>query len=71
MYDDLQFAQRDFDPNLFIVHIGTNDISLNKTNNEVAEDMVKLTELIKTTSEKFAISNIVSREDNYKSQGNK
>ena len=69
MYNDLQFAQRDFDPNLFIVHIGTNDISLNKT--EVAEDIVKLTELIKTNSEKFAISNIVSREDNYKSQGNK
>ena len=69
MYNDLQFAQRDFDPNLFIVHIGTNDISLNKT--EVAEDIFKLTELIKTNSEKFAISNIVSREDNYKSQGNK
>ena len=33
MYDHLKPTLRDFDPRLFIIHIGTNTLSLNKTSN--------------------------------------
>ena len=61
MYDHLQSTLRDFDPDLFIVHVGTNDAPLNKTNNEVAEDNGKLAESIKTNIENDAVSNIIAK----------
>ena len=61
MYDHLQSTLKDFDPDLFIVHVGTGDAPLNKTNNEVAEDNGKLTESIKTNIENDADSNIIAK----------
>ena len=58
MYKDLQPTVRDFDLDLFIIHVGTNDIPLNNTKNGIAEDIVKLEESIETNSVNVVISNI-------------
>ena len=42
MYDHLKPTSRDFSPGLFIIHVGTNDLLLNKTSNEIAERIVNL-----------------------------
>ena len=49
MYDHLKPTLRDFDPGLFIIHVGTNDLPLNKTSNEIAEEIVNLAESVKKT----------------------
>ena len=36
-YDHVKPTLRDFNPGLFIIHVGTNDLLLNKTRNEIAE----------------------------------
>ena len=36
MYDHLKPTSRDFNSGLFIIYVGTNDLPLNKTSNEVA-----------------------------------
>ena len=66
MYDHLKPTLRDFNPDVFIIHVGTNDIPSNKTTIEVPEDIAKPAELTKTNSENAAISKIVSRDDNDK-----
>ena len=58
MYKHLQPTVRDFDLDLFIIHVGTNDIPLNNTKNGIAEDIVKLEESIETNSVNVVISNI-------------
>ena len=68
MYDHLKPTLRDFDPGLFIIHVGTNDLPLNKTSNEIAEEIVNLAESVKKTSSNILISDIVTREDGYKTK---
>ena len=47
IYDHLKPTLKDFNPGLFIVHICTNDLPLNKTSNETAEKIVNLAESVK------------------------
>ena len=68
IYDHLKPTLRDVNPGLFIIHVGTNDLPLNKTSNEIAEEIVKLAESVKKTSSKIVISNIVICEDDYKTK---
>ena len=68
IYDHLKPTLRDFNPGLFIIHVGTNDLPLNKTSNKIAEEIVKLAESVKKTSSKIVISNIVICEDDYKTK---
>ena len=50
MYDHLKPTLRDLTPGLFIIHVGTNDLPLNKTSNEIAEEIVNLAESVKKPS---------------------
>ena len=68
MYDHLKPTLRDFNPGLFIIHVGTNDLPLNKTSDETAEEIVNLAESVKKTSSNIAISDIVTGEDGYKTK---
>ena len=68
MYDHLKPTLRDFNPGLFIIHVGTNDLSLNKTSNEVAEEIVSLAESVKKPSSNIVVSDIVTHEDGYKTK---
>ena len=68
MYDHLKPTLRDFNPGLFIIHVGTNDLPLNKTSNEIAEEIVNLAESVKKPSSSIVISDFVTREDRYKTK---
>ena len=42
MYDYKKPTQRDFKPEIFILHVVTNDLPLNKPPKEISEDIVTL-----------------------------
>ena len=68
MYDHLKPTLRDFNPDLFTIHVGINDLPLNKTSNEIAEEIVNLSESAKKPSSNIVISDIVTPEDSYKTK---
>ena len=47
MYGHLKPTLQDFSPGLFIIHAGTNNLPLNKTSYEIAEEIVNLAESVK------------------------
>ena len=47
MNEHLKLSLRDFNPGFFIVQVGTKDLPLNKTSNEIAEKIVNLAESVK------------------------
>ena len=53
MYDYIKPTQRDFKPEMFILHVGTNDLPLNKSPKEIPEDIVTLAESMKTENNKI------------------
>ena len=55
MYDHLTPTLRDFNPGLFIIHVDTNDLPLNKTSNKIAEEIVNLAESVKKPSSNIVI----------------
>ena len=61
MYAHLKPTLPDFDSGLFIIHVGTNDLPLEKTSNEIAEEIVNLAESVKKPSSNIVISDIVTR----------
>ena len=67
IYDHLKPTSRDFNPGLFIIHVGTNHLPLNKSN-ETAEEIVHLAESVKKPRSNIVISDIVTREDGYKTK---
>ena len=48
------------------MHVGANDLPLNKSPKEISEDIVTLVESMKTENNKIIISNIVCRADGFK-----
>ena len=50
--------QRDFKPELFILHVGTNDLPLNKSPKKISEDIVTMVESMKTENNKIIASSI-------------
>ena len=59
-------TKHDFDPNLYIFHAGTNDLSLDKLDAEIATDIINVAESLKSTHSKLAVLAIVPRVDNFK-----
>lgn len=57
---------RNFNADLFIIHIGRNDASLNKRNKEVVQNFVKLAESVVKNIKNVAVSNIDPQEYHYK-----
>ena len=45
-YDYLKPTQRDFKPEMFVLHVGTDDLPLNKSPKEISEDILTLAESI-------------------------
>ena len=69
MYDYLKLTSRDFNPGFFIIHVCTNDLSLNKTTHEIAEEIVNPEESVKKLSSNIVTSSdMVTREDGYKTK---
>ena len=63
MYDYIKPTQRDFKPEIFILHVGTNDLPLNKSTKEISENLVTLAESMKTENNKIIASSLVCRVD--------
>ena len=62
-------TKRDFDPGIYILHVGTNDITLNGTPKEITEHIVNIAPSLKTENNTVVISNIVPRGDSKKKKG--
>ena len=66
MKDYIKPTKRDFDPDLYIFHAGTNDLSLDKPDAEIATDIINVAESLKSTHGNVAVSAIVPKADNFK-----
>ena len=64
--DYVKPTKRDFDPDLYISHAGTNDHSLDKPDAEIATDIINVVESLKSTHGNVAVSAIVPSADNFK-----
>ena len=59
----LKPTKRDFDPNIFILHVGTNNLSTNDLPEMIADKIVETTESLKTQDNNVVLSAIVPRGD--------
>ena len=50
-------TKRDFDPGIYILHAGTNDLTLNDTPEEITEHIVNIATSLKTENNAVVISN--------------
>ena len=66
MYDYIKPTQRSFKPEIFVLHLGTNDLPLNKSPKEISEDIVTLAGSMKTENNKIIVSSIVCRADSFR-----
>ena len=68
MYDYIKPTQGDFKPEIFVLHVGTNDFPLNKSPKEISEDIVTLAKSIKTENNKIMVSSTVCRGDRFRAK---
>ena len=66
MYDYIKPTQRDFKPEIFFLHIGANDLPLNKSPNKISEEIITLAELMKTENNKIIVSSIICLADSFR-----
>ena len=66
MYDYIKPTQRDLKPEIFGLHVGTNDLPLNKSLKEISENIVTLAESMKKENNKIIVSSTVCRADSFK-----
>ena len=66
MFDYIKLMQRDFNPGVYILHVGTNDLSSDKSLEKISLDVLNLVKSVKLNSNTVAISNIVPLDDAYK-----
>ena len=64
--DYIKPTQRDLKPDIFVVHVETNDLPLNKSPKEISEDIIILAESMKTENNKIIVSRIVCYADSFK-----
>ena len=63
IFDYVKPIQRDFDPDAYILHIGTNDLTTDKKPDETCSEISRLVKVLKINKNKIVISAIVSRGD--------
>ena len=59
-------TKRDFDPGIYILHVGTSDLTLDDTPEEITGHIVNIATSLKTDNNTVVISNIVPRGKNKK-----
>ena len=67
--DYIKPTKSDFDPNLYITHIGTNDLSLEDSPKAILEQEIETTEYLKTETSIVVVSNIIARGDKFEEKG--
>ena len=63
MFDYVKPIQRDFDPDAYILHIGTNDLTADKKPDEICSEILRIVKVYKTNKNKKVISTIAPRGD--------
>ena len=61
----------DFDPDLAILHVGTNSLRTSDTEQKIAEDILNLANNIKKDTNEIIISSIIASRDNFKEKAEK
>ena len=59
----------EFNPDLYIQHVGTNDLSLDNTLEMISNHIIDTAKSLLTEKMKIIFSNIVPRESKYKEKG--
>ena len=62
-------AKRDFDPNLYTLHIKINDLSLEDSPETITEQVIETAEYLKTETNNVAVSTIIARGEKYREKG--
>ena len=62
-------ASQEYSSNIYLVHAGTNDLKLQKTPGEIADDILEIGSLLKNDDNQVFISSILTRRDNLKEKG--
>ena len=68
MQDYVRPSQR-YDPDLFILHTGSNDLNSVKTPEEISEEIIKLALNLKTDKNEIVVSGIIGRKDQHNGKG--
>ena len=66
MLDYIKPAQRDFSPDVYLLHVGTNDLSSNKSPEQTSLDILNLANCLKLDNNTVIVSSIVPRDDENK-----
>ena len=66
MYDHIKPTQRNFQPNVYISHVGTNDLPTYMTPEEISEKIITFSKHLKSEDNEVVVSSIVSRGNSYK-----
>ena len=61
MLDYVKPIEKDFDPEVYVIHIGTNDLTTDKTLDEIFSEILCLIKGLKTDKNKIVVSTIVPR----------
>ena len=71
LLDYIKPMQRDLDLEVYVIHIGTNDLTTDKRPDEIFSKMQRLIKELKTDKNKIVVSTIVLRGDAYNAKAEK
>ena len=63
MVDYIKPTQRDFNPDVYLLHVGTNDLSSNISPEQISLDILNLANSLKLDNNTVIVSSIVPRDD--------
>ena len=66
MYDHIKSMQRDFQPNVYISHVGTNGLPADIIPKEISEKIITFSKHLKSENNEVVVWGIVARDDSYK-----
>ena len=66
MYDHIKPTQINFQPNVYILHVGTNDLPTDMAPEELSEKNITFSNHLKSEDNEFVVSGIVPRCDSCK-----
>ena len=66
MVDYIKPTLRDFNPDVYLLHVGTNDLSSNKSPEQKSLDILNLANSLKLDNNTIIVSSIVPRDDENK-----
>ena len=66
MVDYIKPTHRDFNPDIYLLDVGTNNLSSNKTPEQISLDILNLANSLKLDNSTVIVSSIVPRDDENK-----